>query len=128
MEGTQTLNGDNGVLQPQAKGSDSSTGSPELLDPQVRSLPAPDYMQAKPSFHDFLLCKTFFITPLSPTSAPLSPAARDFQVSVSSTCFSTPRPRAHPASSDAPPSLTPQTSLQPGSPFGLCRRSWTTPM
>ncbi|XP_045685253.1 rho GTPase-activating protein 9 isoform X1 [Phyllostomus hastatus] len=34
MEGTQTLNGDNGVLQPQAKGSDSDTGSPELLAPQ----------------------------------------------------------------------------------------------
>ncbi|KAF6117405.1 Rho GTPase activating protein 9 [Phyllostomus discolor] len=34
MEGTQTLNGDNGVLQPQAKGSDSDTGSPELPAPQ----------------------------------------------------------------------------------------------
>ncbi|ELK35086.1 Rho GTPase-activating protein 9 [Myotis davidii] len=34
MEGTQTLNRDNGVLQPQAKGSDSDTGSPELLNPQ----------------------------------------------------------------------------------------------
>ncbi|XP_071077110.1 rho GTPase-activating protein 9 isoform X3 [Desmodus rotundus] len=34
MERTQTLNGDNGVLQPQAKGSESDTGSPELLDPQ----------------------------------------------------------------------------------------------
>ncbi|XP_045444139.1 rho GTPase-activating protein 9 isoform X2 [Pipistrellus kuhlii] len=34
MEGTQTLNRDNGVLPPQAKGSESDTGSPELLNPQ----------------------------------------------------------------------------------------------
>ncbi|KAM7115995.1 rho GTPase-activating protein 9 isoform 5-T6 [Molossus nigricans] len=34
MEGTQTLNRDNGVLQPQAKGSESGTRSPELLNPQ----------------------------------------------------------------------------------------------
>ncbi|XP_036886087.1 rho GTPase-activating protein 9 isoform X2 [Sturnira hondurensis] len=34
MDGTQTLNGDNGVLRPQAKGSDSDTASLELLDPQ----------------------------------------------------------------------------------------------
>nr|XP_020019288.1 rho GTPase-activating protein 9 isoform X2 [Castor canadensis] len=34
MEGTQTLNRDNGVLQPQAKGSVSDTGTLEWLDPQ----------------------------------------------------------------------------------------------
>nr|XP_019598008.1 PREDICTED: rho GTPase-activating protein 9 isoform X1 [Rhinolophus sinicus]XP_019598009.1 PREDICTED: rho GTPase-activating protein 9 isoform X1 [Rhinolophus sinicus] len=34
MEGTQTLNRDNGVLQSQAEGSESDTGTPELLDPQ----------------------------------------------------------------------------------------------
>ncbi|XP_034499967.1 rho GTPase-activating protein 9 isoform X3 [Ailuropoda melanoleuca] len=34
MEGTQTLNRDNGVLQPQAKGSESDTATPELLGPQ----------------------------------------------------------------------------------------------
>ncbi|XP_058413802.1 rho GTPase-activating protein 9 isoform X1 [Diceros bicornis minor] len=34
MDGTQTLNRDNGVLQPQAKGSGSDTGTPELPDPQ----------------------------------------------------------------------------------------------
>ncbi|XP_039721724.1 rho GTPase-activating protein 9 isoform X2 [Pteropus medius] len=34
MEGTQTLNRDNSVLQPQAKGSESDTGTPELLNPQ----------------------------------------------------------------------------------------------
>uniref|UniRef100_A0A8C9QLL6 Rho GTPase activating protein 9 n=1 Tax=Spermophilus dauricus TaxID=99837 RepID=A0A8C9QLL6_SPEDA len=34
MEGIQTLNRDNGVLQPQAKGSGSDTGNLELLDPQ----------------------------------------------------------------------------------------------
>ncbi|XP_019513110.1 PREDICTED: rho GTPase-activating protein 9 [Hipposideros armiger] len=34
MEGTQTLKRDNGVLQSQAEGSESDTGTPELLDPQ----------------------------------------------------------------------------------------------
>ncbi|XP_062931860.1 rho GTPase-activating protein 9 isoform X2 [Cynocephalus volans] len=34
MEGTQTLSRDNGVLQPQTKGSGSDTGTPELLNPQ----------------------------------------------------------------------------------------------
>ncbi|KAM5174247.1 rho GTPase-activating protein 9 isoform 1-T1 [Callospermophilus lateralis] len=34
MEGIQTLNRDNGVLQSQAKGSGSDTGNLELLDPQ----------------------------------------------------------------------------------------------
>ncbi|XP_008059043.1 rho GTPase-activating protein 9 [Carlito syrichta] len=34
MEGTQTLNRDNSVLQPQAKSSGFDTGTPELLDPQ----------------------------------------------------------------------------------------------
>nr|XP_008531791.1 PREDICTED: rho GTPase-activating protein 9 [Equus przewalskii] len=34
MEGTQALHRDNGVLQPQAKGSGSDTGTPELPDPQ----------------------------------------------------------------------------------------------
>ncbi|XP_047405972.1 rho GTPase-activating protein 9 isoform X2 [Sciurus carolinensis] len=34
MEGTQTLKKNNGVLQPQAKGSGSDTGTLELLDPQ----------------------------------------------------------------------------------------------
>nr|XP_040136363.1 rho GTPase-activating protein 9 isoform X3 [Ictidomys tridecemlineatus] len=34
MEGIQTLNRDNGVLQPQAKGSGSDTGNLELLDSQ----------------------------------------------------------------------------------------------
>uniref|UniRef100_A0A8C3WC75 Rho GTPase activating protein 9 n=1 Tax=Catagonus wagneri TaxID=51154 RepID=A0A8C3WC75_9CETA len=35
MEGTQALNRDNGVLQPQAKGSESGTGTPELFDSQA---------------------------------------------------------------------------------------------
>lgn len=39
MQGAQTLNRDNSILQPQAKGSESDTGTPELLGPQVRSLP-----------------------------------------------------------------------------------------
>uniref|UniRef100_A0A2K6FR50 Rho GTPase activating protein 9 n=4 Tax=Propithecus coquereli TaxID=379532 RepID=A0A2K6FR50_PROCO len=34
MDGTQTLNRDNGVPKPQAKGSGSDTGTPELLGPQ----------------------------------------------------------------------------------------------
>ncbi|VFV33090.1 rho gtpase-activating protein [Lynx pardinus] len=34
MEGTQTRNRGNGVLQPQTKGSESETGNPELLGPQ----------------------------------------------------------------------------------------------
>ncbi|XP_046516331.1 rho GTPase-activating protein 9 isoform X1 [Equus quagga] len=34
MDGTQALHRDNGVLQPQAKGSGSDTGTPELPDPQ----------------------------------------------------------------------------------------------
>ncbi|XP_027451622.1 rho GTPase-activating protein 9 isoform X3 [Zalophus californianus] len=34
MEGTQTPNRDSGVLQPQAKGSESDTATLELLDPQ----------------------------------------------------------------------------------------------
>ncbi|XP_023369397.1 rho GTPase-activating protein 9 isoform X3 [Otolemur garnettii] len=34
MEGTQTLTKNNGVLKPQAKGSGSDTGTPELLGPQ----------------------------------------------------------------------------------------------
>lgn len=34
MEGTQTRNRDNGVLQPQAKDSESETETPELLSPQ----------------------------------------------------------------------------------------------
>uniref|UniRef100_A0A452RYJ6 Rho GTPase activating protein 9 n=1 Tax=Ursus americanus TaxID=9643 RepID=A0A452RYJ6_URSAM len=50
MEGTQTLHRDNGVLQPQAKGSESDTATPELLGPQVRFLPPPEHMQEKPSF------------------------------------------------------------------------------
>ncbi|EPY82939.1 rho GTPase-activating protein 9 [Camelus ferus] len=33
-EGTQTLNRDNGILQPQAEGSESGTGTPELHDPR----------------------------------------------------------------------------------------------
>nr|XP_031531617.1 rho GTPase-activating protein 9 isoform X2 [Vicugna pacos] len=33
-EGTQTLNRDNGILQPQAEGSESGTGTPELLHPR----------------------------------------------------------------------------------------------
>jgi hypothetical protein len=49
MEGTQTLNRDNGVLQPQAKGSVSDTGTLEWLDPQVRSLLPPNHMQKKKS-------------------------------------------------------------------------------
>ncbi|XP_053412211.1 rho GTPase-activating protein 9 isoform X7 [Nycticebus coucang] len=34
MEGPETLNTNNGVLKPQAKGSGSDTGTPELLGPQ----------------------------------------------------------------------------------------------
>ncbi|XP_036847966.1 rho GTPase-activating protein 9 isoform X1 [Manis javanica] len=34
MQGAQTLNRDNSILQPQAKGSESDTGTPELLGPQ----------------------------------------------------------------------------------------------
>lgn len=89
MEGTQTLNRNNGVLQPQAKGSESGTGSPELLNPQVRSLPPPDCMQKKPSFHDFLFhARHSLLHPGHPHPHPSFPTARDFQVRVSSTCFS----------------------------------------
>lgn len=135
MEGTQTLNRDNGVLQSQAEGSESDTGTPELLDPQVRSLPLPDHRQEKPSFHDLsFLGKTFFfIAPTPPPSChphphPCSPTARDSQVSFLHLFFPITSPRVHPTSANAPPSSTPQTSLQPGRPLGLCRTSWTTPM
>ncbi|XP_017205972.3 rho GTPase-activating protein 9 isoform X2 [Oryctolagus cuniculus] len=37
MEGTEPLNRENGVLQPEAKGTGSDTGTPELLDPQRTS-------------------------------------------------------------------------------------------
>lgn len=54
MEGPQTMNKDNGVLQPQAKDSESGTGTPGLFDSQVRFPPPrprpPDHMQEKPSF------------------------------------------------------------------------------
>ncbi|XP_054436238.1 rho GTPase-activating protein 9 isoform X2 [Pteronotus mesoamericanus] len=49
MEGTQTLKRDSGVLQPQAKGSESDTGSPEMLDPQGSPCPRRRTSQPDPS-------------------------------------------------------------------------------
>lgn len=66
MEGMQTLNRDNGVPQPQAKGSESDKVTPELLGPQVRFPPPPDHMQEEPSFYYFILCKTFICYPSHP--------------------------------------------------------------
>lgn len=94
MEGTQTLNRDNGVLQSQAEGSESDTGTPERLDPQVRSLPLPDHRQEKPSFHDLsLLGKTFFFIVPQPhpplvthIRTPVLPQPGTPRL-VSSTCF-----------------------------------------
>lgn len=95
-EGTQTLNRDNGILQPQAEGSESGTGTPELHDPRVRSL-HPDHMQEKPSFQTFFFMQDivlqFFNThhtplPLTHIRTPPPPTARDSEVEVSSTCFS----------------------------------------
>lgn len=45
MEGTQTLNRDNGILQPQAKDEESGPKTSEIFDSQVRSLPPPDHIQ-----------------------------------------------------------------------------------
>uniref|UniRef100_A0A8D1VWF9 Rho GTPase activating protein 9 n=1 Tax=Sus scrofa TaxID=9823 RepID=A0A8D1VWF9_PIG len=133
MERTQTLNRDNGVLQPQAKGSESGPGTPELFDSQVRSPSPPDHMQEKAIILDFPFYARHFSpvphhTPcLSPTSAPLFPlqlGTPDLKVPPPASPI--PSPRLHPASADAPPSLTPQTSLQLCSLLGLCPRSWMT--
>ncbi|XP_022378866.1 rho GTPase-activating protein 9 isoform X2 [Enhydra lutris kenyoni] len=49
MEGTQTLNRDNGVPQPQAKGSESDKATPELLGPQGSPYLCPNNFQLHPS-------------------------------------------------------------------------------
>lgn len=135
MEGTRTLNRDNSVLQPQAKGSESDTAPPELFNPQVRSPPPPDHMRGGGGNHLFTVFSFmqailyYFPPPLPPpithirTPQPGSPKL-EFPPPVSSI----PSPRVHPASANAPPSWNPQTSLQPGSLLGHCRRFWTTPM
>ncbi|XP_045870023.1 rho GTPase-activating protein 9 isoform X2 [Meles meles] len=45
MEGTQTLNRDSGVPQPQAKGSESDKATPELLGPQLHPSDEPSALQ-----------------------------------------------------------------------------------
>ncbi|XP_004773275.1 rho GTPase-activating protein 9 isoform X1 [Mustela putorius furo] len=49
MEGMQTLNRDNGVPQPQAKGSESDKVTPELLGPQGSPYICPNTFQLHPS-------------------------------------------------------------------------------
>ncbi|XP_032730452.1 rho GTPase-activating protein 9 isoform X2 [Lontra canadensis] len=49
MEGTQTLNRDNGVPQPQAKGSESDKATPELLGSQGSPYLCPNTFQLHPS-------------------------------------------------------------------------------
>lgn len=102
MEGTRTLNRDNSVLQPQAKGSESDTATPELLNPQVRSPPPPDHMRGGggPSFHGFLFYASHsLLLPSSPSASHHPhphPTARESQVRVSSTCFVNPLPQGSP--------------------------------
>lgn len=131
MEGIQTLNRDNGVLKPQAKGSGSDTGTLELLDPQVRPFLAFQKTCRKSSlFTAFSYARHSSLTTLplthSLTPLPLQPGTPKlkFPPPVSSI----PSTRVHPASAKAPPSLFPQTSLQLVSLLELCHSSWTTPM
>lgn len=133
MEGTQTLNRDNGVLQSQAEGSESDTGPPELLDHQVRSLLFRITGKKSHLFTTFSFRQNILLYCPPPPSChphpyPCSPTVRDSQVNFLHLFFPITSPRVHPTSANAPPSSTPQTSLQPGRPLGLCRRSWTTPM
>ncbi|XP_040493105.1 rho GTPase-activating protein 9 isoform X2 [Ursus maritimus] len=118
MEGTQTLHRDNGVLQPQAKGSESDTATPELLGPQVRFLPPPEHMQEKPSFYYSLLCKMFIsypshTLPLTHIRTPLPPIAGTLKLTfpppVSPTPPPPPAPQLHP--SDQPSALQPSRPL-----------------
>lgn len=142
MEGTQTLHRDNGVLQPQAKGSESDTATPELLGPQVRFLPPPEHMQEKPSSYYSLLCKMFIsypshTLPLTHVRTPLPPIAGTLKLTFPPPVSPPPPPPGFtlplPAHLPAPP-LRPAFSLaalstsaaSPGrppckSPTSLCR-------
>ncbi|CAD7676803.1 unnamed protein product [Nyctereutes procyonoides] len=112
MEGMQTLSRDNGLLPPQAKGSEADPAPPELRSPQVRFPPPPGRPEEKASFYysfmqDILLHYPSHPLPLTHIRTLLPPIAATLKLTF-------PPPVPHNSLPQGSPCLHQRTSqLQP---------------